>query len=212
MNCDRLAPFYAWIEYAAFGTALAARRRHFLPRLTHARRALILGGGDGRFLRDLLDANPRVRADYIDRSAAMLARARRAAGTDRVAYHQADALTFPYQPAAYDLIAAHFFFDCFEPADLTRLIQRVRRAAAPGAVWVVSEFRVPRGAWLAPLSRALLAVMYRFFAFTTGLKTRTLADHRPMLVSAGFRLGSEGLRFRGLLVSELWESGAITPW
>lgn len=203
MNCDVIARHYAWIEFAAFGKALDERRRHFLPELASARRALVLGDGDGRFLRALLASNPHVQVDYIDLSEGMLQRAQGAAGNERVTYHRADALTIPLDPKAYDAIATHFFLDCFEPHDLARMIDRIRDAAAPGARWIVSEFRVPHGSLGAP-ARALIATMYTFFRLATGLRTRRLTDHRGLAESAGFTLSSESRRLRGLVSSELW--------
>ncbi len=58
MNCDLIAPHYWWIERLGMGRALERRRTCFLPELEQARRALVLGDGDGRFLRELLRRNP----------------------------------------------------------------------------------------------------------------------------------------------------------
>jgi SAM-dependent methyltransferase len=143
MNCDLIAPHYWWIERLGMGRALERRRRWFLPEIGNARRALVLGDGDGRFLRELLRHNSLVRADYVDLSRRMLALARQKAGNKRVDYQQADALTVELPPDEYDLIATHFFFDCFGPSELELLIKRVGDAAKPGAKWIVSEFRTP---------------------------------------------------------------------
>jgi SAM-dependent methyltransferase len=200
MNCDLIAPHYWWIERLGMGRALERRRRWFLPEIGNARRALVLGDGDGRFLRELLRHNSLVRADYVDLSRRMLALARQKAGNKRVDYQQADALTVELPPDEYDLIATHFFFDCFGPSELELLIKRVGDAAKPGAKWIVSEFRTPT----IP-ARLLVSALYLFFGITTGLKTRTLVDHRPILRAQGFRL-IEASHSRGaLVVSELWE-------
>jgi SAM-dependent methyltransferase len=182
------------MEFAVFGRALERCRIHFLPDLHGIRRALVLGDGDGRFLKRLLDAAPGLRADYVDRSAGMLALAKLRAS--QATFHCADVLTDALPQADFDLVAAHFFFDCFDREELVRVIARVR-AAAPGARWLVSEFRVPEGCWARPAGW-WIAVMYRFFAATTGLRTRRLEDHRPLQPVAC------ATRARGLLVSELW--------
>jgi SAM-dependent methyltransferase len=200
MNCDLIAPHYWWIERLGMGRALERRRRWFLPEIENARRALALGDGDGRFLRELLRRNSVVRADYVDLSGRMLALARQKVGDERVGYKRADALTEEFPRDEYDLIATHFFFDCFGPDELKLLIGRVAAAARPGARWIVSEFRTPNiPAWL------LVSALYLFFGIATGLKTRKLVDHRPILRSQGFRL-IKASRSRGaLVVSELWE-------
>ena len=200
MNCDLIAPHYWWIERLGMGGALERRRAWFLPEIGNARRALVLGDGDGRFLRELLRRNSLVRADYVDLSKGMLALARQKAGDDRVDFRQGDALAMEFPQDEYDLIATHFFFDCFRPNELAMLIERVARAARPGAQWIVSEFRTPN-----VLARALVSALYLFFGITTGLKTRKLADHRPILRSQGFRLTSASHSRGGLVVSELWE-------
>jgi SAM-dependent methyltransferase len=200
MNCDRIAPHYWWIERLGMGRTLERRRGWFLPHLRDARRALVLGDGDGRFLHDLLQKNPLVRADYVDLSGRMLELARRKAGADRVAYREVDARTAEFAPAEYDLIATHFFFDCFTAEELDALIGRIAPAAKPGAQWVVSEFcasTVP--------SRLLVRALYLFFRFATGLRTRSLADHRPILRSHGFRLIDARPSSGNFVVSELWE-------
>lgn len=182
------------------GRALERRRRRFLAEFENAQRALVLGDGDGRFLRALLRRNPVVRADYVDLSGRMLELARGRAGGERVSYLQADARAAEFPRSEYDLIATHFFFDCFGEKELDRLIGRIAVAARPRARWVVSEFRVASLA-----GRLLVRALYLFFRITTGLKTRTLVDHRPMLRSHAFRLISASHSRGGLVVSELWE-------
>jgi ubiquinone/menaquinone biosynthesis C-methylase UbiE len=204
MNCDLIAPHYWWIERLGMGRALERRRRWFLPKMAKARRALLLGGGDGRFLRELLRQNSTVRADYVDLSGRMLELARSKSGSERVNYQRADALTEEFPGDEYDLVATHFFFDCFGPGELETLIGRVADAAKPRAQWIVSEFNIAPG-WPSIPGRLLVSALYLFFRITTGLKTRTLADHRPFLRSQGFRLVSASYSRGALVVSELWE-------
>ena len=204
MNCDFIAPYYRWIEYAGLGGALERRRLRYLNEIAGARRVLVLGEGDGRFLRELVRSNSQARIDCVDRSERMLTLARRAAGEDRVVYHRADAREFEFARGEYDLIVAHFFFDCFSAEELRVLVARFSEAAAPGATWLISEFRIPSSAWLAVAARAFVRGLYVFFRVTTGLKTAALADHRPILEAQGFRLMRASYERRGLLASEIW--------
>ena len=198
MNCDFLAPHYWWIERLGMGRALERRRLWFLPEIGNARRALVLGDGDGRFLRAFVRRNSVVRADYVDLSAGMLELARQKAGVERVDYQRADARTMEFAAGEYDLIATHFFFDCFGGDELEALIGRIAKAAKPGARWIVSEFRDSSF-----VARLVVRFLYLFFRITTGLKTRMLVDHRPILQSQGFRLINAN--HNALVVSELWE-------
>ena len=200
MNCDRIARWYRWFEYAGFGRALERRREAFLSEVSDARRVLALGDGDGRALAALLAAAPHACVDYIDVSARMLDLARAHAGTGHVNYRCEDARTAPLPAAGYDLIVTHFFLDCFDDADLEPLIERLADAAAPQARWLASEFR--ENGWL-------VRALYFLFRITTGLRTRRLVDHHPLLKRHGFRLVRNVHAWRGLLASELWVKDAI---
>ena len=200
MNCDRIARWYRWIEYAGFGRALERRREAFLSDVADARRVLALGDGDGRALAALLAAAPHACVDYIDVSARMLDLARARAGAKRVHYRCEDARTAPLPATEYDLIVTHFFLDCFDETDLEPLIARLADAATPQARWLISEFR--GNGWL-------VRALYFFFRLTTGLRTRRLVDHHPLLKRRGFRLVRCEDAWRGLLASELWAGDAV---
>jgi SAM-dependent methyltransferase len=195
VNCDRIARWYRWLEYAGFGRALERRREAFLSDVSDARRVLALGDGDGRALAALLAAAPHACVDYVDVSARMLELARARAGTNHVNYRCEDARIAPLAEAEYDLIVAHFFLDCFDEADLEPLIARLADATAPQARWLISEFR--GNDWL-------VRTLYVFFRVATGLRTRRLVDHHPLLNRHGFRLVRRQDAWRGLLASELW--------
>jgi len=203
MNCDRIARWYRWFEYAGFGRALERRREAFLKDVADARRVLALGDGDGRALAALVSAAPQARIDYLDVSARMLELARARVGTGRVTYRNGDALNVRWPEGEYDLIVTHFFLDCFNEKDLELLAPRIARAAGPQARWLISEFR--GNGWL-------VRFLYLFFRIATGLRTRRLVDHHSLLEQHGFALRQDESAWRGLLASELWlrDAGAAS--
>ena len=190
MNCDKIARWYRWLEYAAFGGALRKCREAFLFELGNPQKVLVLGDGDGRFLQLFTVLYPQARVDAVDSSARMLELARaRAPG---VTFHLADAREFVFEQE-YDLAVAHFFFDCFETEELASILRRVRTRA-----WLVSEFRNTRWSW--PVLRGL----YFFFRLTTGLRVTSLPDHRGALEWLSYRMEREQQELGGLVVSEMW--------
>ena len=198
MNCDRIAKLYRWLEYGAFGRALMRRRERFLPEVFGSKKALVLGDGDGRFVAKLVRSNPEVAVECIDLSGRMLALAERRAGSKRVHFRHENALLAPLR-GHFDLVSTHFFLDCLSDSETESLVHRVARQCAPGARWVISEFRDSR-----PWQKAYVAGLYSFFGLTTGLKTRRLPNYRRVLRSQGFTLVEEEQAAFGLLVSELW--------
>ena len=218
MNCDPLARWYRWLEYAGFGRALERRRWQFLPRLVHARKVLVLGEGDGRFLAALAQSNPTAEVDYIDASPAMLALARertRVAGGEaagevaRVRFHCGDALAWlrSRPPGGYDALCAHFFLDCFTQEQLEPLVREIAHHATAEARWIVSEFRYPEAGLARRCGRVFIGMLYGFFRVSTGLRVRRLPEHGRAMGAAGFRLAENVVAGGGILVSELWERG-----
>jgi SAM-dependent methyltransferase len=212
VNCDIIARWYRWLEYIGFGGALERRRYAFLTDVADAKRVLVLGEGDGRFLAKFVAprktpskhgentvSTPCLSVDYVDLSANMLELARSRAGTDCVTYHQADALTIPLPAAHYDLVVTHFFLDCLDENDAAALVAKIGASVRPNARWLISEFREP-----AMWARVIVGGLYFFFRITTGLRTRRLIGHHPLLTRAGFVLVREETGRFGLLASELW--------
>jgi ubiquinone/menaquinone biosynthesis C-methylase UbiE len=69
---DRIAPVYDRLADIVFGTAILDAQRTHLHALNDAREILILGGGTGRLLRDLLGQNAKSRVTYVEASQRMI--------------------------------------------------------------------------------------------------------------------------------------------
>ncbi len=207
-NFNHIARLYRWLEYLTLGPALERCRLHFLPRLLQARRALVLGDGDGRFLAHLLAHNPHIRADAVDLSPVMLHLLRQQSNAPaRLQIHLANALNF--QPSGpYDLVITHFFLDCLSTPELNLLASRLAPHLAPGALWLFSDFRIPSGPLRLP-AKLLIRLLYLAFRLLTGLRVTRLPDHEPALHRIGLtRIALQ--RFLGqILTTELWQAPPI---
>jgi hypothetical protein len=106
---------------------------------------------------------------------------------------------------SYDLIATHFFLDCFNTAEAGAIVHRIADWAAPRARWIVSEFAQPETSLGQIWTGAVIRSLYAAFRVTTGLRTIRLPDYRPALASVGFERKKQIHACGGLLVSELWE-------
>ena len=208
-NFDRIARPYRLLEHLTLGRALTRARLTYLSALTHTRHALVLGDGDGRALAALLRTNPQVHATAIDSSRTMLRllTQRCTFASTRLSTLHAGASTAlaALPPPTFDLVTTHFFLDCFSPADLARLIPAIRARLAPGALWVVSDFRIPPAGPLRLPARILVRLLYLAFRLITGLQPTSLPDYATLLRESGL----SPLRIRhslaGLLTAELWQ-------
>ena len=210
MNAGRIAGSYRWLEYAAFGFTLERARFDFFLHATQARRVLILGEGDGRFLARLMDYNRHASIFVIETSARMihLARCRlRSEQRSRVEFRQIDAVTGAYPDGFFDLAVTHFFLDVLDSCEAAAVIAKVTSQLSPGAYWLVSEFQVPAGSFRQMHARLWLRAMYAFFAAATGLRASKLPPYRDLLVRSGLVEMQHCERRMGLIRSQLWRKG-----
>ena len=204
---DHLARVYRWMEWLSFGPWLGWCRTAFLSQMAHSRRALTFGDGDGRFTAQLLAINPQVCVVAVDGSSAMLTRLKENAGSNRrrVRTAVADARKWkPQTDESFDLIYTHFFLDCLTDDELFPLAREASTALAPGGMWVVSEFAVPKSGPGRLIGRPLVAFLYRAFGLLTGLAVRQLPDYHAALIDAGLSLYAQRKWLFGVLVSECW--------
>ncbi len=209
VNFDAIARPYRWLEYVAFGRLLERVRFTQIPCIADRAHALVLGDGDGRFLARLAVQNRALYAEAVDSSPRMLgllqSRMCEVGAGDRVTLTQADVIDEAFAPFGngYDLVATHFFFDCFTDHEVETIVDRVTSKLAHESVWIVSEFDVPPAGprmW----ARILIRLLYMSFGLLTGLSVRSLPDYRRVLQSRGFYLERRTTGLRGILVSELW--------
>lgn len=209
MSFDGLAPYYRIMETLLVGTVLQRCRARFLPQTRHCRRALLLGEGPGRFLVELLTSNARIEVVCVEQSPRMIEESKRALrqsriGSSRVQFVQMDALKGLPPGGPYDLVATHFFLDCFRPEEIERLILVVADNVLEGTIWLNSDFQIPKQGWPRYRAVLLLKLMYSFFRRMTGIPASSITDPHELLLQAGFRLSDEQLDNFGFVHAGLW--------
>jgi ubiquinone/menaquinone biosynthesis C-methylase UbiE len=211
VSFDAIAPWYRALETVAFGNALQQARVACLDEIGSPRRALIVGEGNGRFLAALLRRQPLIRIDCVDASERMLDLARRHVlemvpdEINRVEFLQQDVTAWSPQDR-YDLIVTHFVLDCFGIEQVGRIVAKLAQAAAPSAIWLLADFRIPNDGLARGHARSWLAVMYWFFRCVAGIEARELVDPSPFFRVEGFVLERQQLFRFGMLKSELWRN------
>ncbi len=191
MSFDRIARHYRWLETAAFGSILQMARTRWIEKIAEAKRVLILGEGNGRFLCELLCAYPKAAVDCVDASARMLDLAHGRVlkvlpqALSGVRFLREDIVSWS-PSGSYDLLV-------------------LAQAATPDAYLFLSDFCVSRKYFSRVHAKIWLAVMYRFFRATTGIRAKRLADPTNELGANGFVCLSRSHWRLGLVKSELWQ-------
>jgi ubiquinone/menaquinone biosynthesis C-methylase UbiE len=214
VNFDAIAPYYRWLEMAAFGSALQRARTRFIDKVDRPKHALVIGEGDGRFLCDLLRMHPDLKVDCVDVSRGMLkisrdrVRRRSPSCLARIRFLHADILTWSPN-CSYDLFVTHFLLDCFGAAEVKTIIEKITRAASIDAIWLLADFTIPNGKMARINAKMWLRAMYAFFRVTANLKTTQLVDPTPALRTSGFVCGARIVSHAGMLKSEIWRRPQI---
>ncbi|HEY1171403.1 MAG TPA: class I SAM-dependent methyltransferase [Verrucomicrobiae bacterium] len=216
MSFDRLAPVYRLMERLLAGDKLQRCRLAHLAQAQHAaRKALLLGEGTGRFLIPLLQSNPHLQVTCVDASAGMIEQTRHAlkqahADETRVQFIHADIFQWSPAETSFDLIATHFFLDCFRADQLDALIPKLASFTTPDALWLLSDFNLPPTGLARLRAQLILWAMYRFFRLVTNLPAHHLTDCTTHLQQNGFISIAHETHEWGLLRSDCWkrDSGA----
>lgn len=212
-NFDRLAKVYRSLEFLAFGSALERARFCFLARVGDCRDILVLGEGDGRCLAQLMVAAPQARIHCVDASGAMLAqaaaRAARGNVNGRVTFEKADVFSARFPPGHYDAVVTLFFLDCFSAEQVAALVAQVGASLRPGALWLWADFILPPRGWSRLRARLLLAGLYAFFRWETGLRVSSLPPSEQILGAAGFSIAESRDFQRGFIRSAVLKRPGI---
>ena len=195
---DRIAWCYDALAGLVFGAALRRAQKAALEQLpTGAPRVLILGGGTGWVLTELLRRRPAASVLYLEESAAMLRRSQARLffhlpdNQMQVEFRQGTQASVHTADGLFDAVVTFFVLDCLPAPTLPAALAHLAAVRRPGAPWLVADFAPPRAAW----QRALLWVMYRFFRLTTGLAAHQLPQLRPALAALGLHEVGTGRRF-----------------
>lgn len=215
MSFDTLAPFYRGMEWLFAGRLLQAARMRFIAETGHCRKALVLGEGPGSFLVELLEINPHVEVVCVERSRGMIRQARkrlrsRGLNPGRVQFIESDVWNWLESDHAkdFDLIATHYFLDCFSENELGELIRLVGSAAAPGALWLVSDFNIPHRGLGRIRAKIIVLLLYLLFHLTTDLEAWSLVAPEAFLRAAGFSMEQNWTANFGLVHASLWRKTA----
>lgn len=205
---DRVAAVYPLLEGLVYGQKLRRGRHAYLRELSACRRLLLLGEGNGRFLRELLAASPLAEVTVVEISPRMIASARSrlgAAQAARVRWVEASALCAALPAGHFDAVVTHYLFDLFEPSDQARLLQTGLGALRSGGLWQDAELIAGgQTRWHRHWNRLLLACSYRVMGTLCDFPARELAEHTHLFVKAG--LAPLGERMTGgSVVARLWQ-------
>ncbi len=203
MNFDRIAPLYDKLVRFVFGKAVYQAQTRFLNEIDKEASVLILGGGTGWLLAELVSAKPRCKVVYIEASEKMLQMAQKAvAGSAQtVVFIHGTEREIPVG-SSFDVIITHFYLDLF-PDHLCRGVCRlIRSYCHAGSLWLACDFIK-----ITPWHSLMLRLMYLFFRLTSDLKIIELPDWRKCIQESDFGEIDKQYFFKSFICTALYRLG-----
>lgn len=181
MNFNHVAPLYDRLAHLVFGQTLERAQLSLLDRLPSGGRWLLLGGGTGWLLEQVLNRCQPASVTYIEASERMLEL------TQQRLVNQKHNVTIEYRLGTeadltkadrFDVILTPFVLDLF-PEDWlnNQMIPCLLGTLEAGGYWLVTDF-VPTTIWW---QRVLAKSMQLFFTITAGLHSQRLPNWMPLL-------------------------------
>ena len=144
-------------------------RNFHLSLVRDAESILILGDGDGRFLKNISEIGTDAQIVSVDSSSEMIRLSQsRIHSTELDVRHVCQDLrdfefTENFRP---DLIFAHFFLDCFSENEVILIVNRLSKLSLKSTKLVISDFFLPEKRSVSGIYRSILTyVMIRFLGF-----------------------------------------------
>src|SRR5882762_1794152 len=123
-NFDRIAFLYDRLARLIFGHSIIDAQKHFLKLIPNRAAVLILGGGSGWILKDLLRERPEVYVCYVDASKEMITLAKKGTQSPRIVFIHGTENDIPKQQ--FDIVLTHFYLDLFSAGSLPTVIAKIR--------------------------------------------------------------------------------------
>lgn len=199
-NFDKVATVYDRLARLVFGKSIYRAQILYLREIPPGASVLILGGGTGWLLAELLVINPHCQVVYIEASMKMLELTKQKIDEEAngVLFIHGTEETIP-AGLTFDAVITHFYLDLFDRDSCAKVIRRIRRVSHTKSLWLVCDFLYTT--WW---QGVMLWAMYLFFDVISGLKVNTLPDWKKLIDKKGFVEIKSETFYKGFIGSTLY--------
>lgn len=202
-----VAPIYPALEHLVFGSHLDDARQAFFEDVLKANRVLLVGEGNGRFLKALVARKSAGFIKVVEKSSVMIHLAKKRAGASRkVALEFIEADFRLCQPGKeFDCIVTHFFLDQFNPPAQLAIIEKFAGLTTEDGTWINVDFvpaRTLRGG-------LLMWLQYAFFRVVSRIEAKRCFDESLAATQSGWTIAKNIPYLGGLVVAKRYRKGLV---
>ncbi|WP_187696457.1 methyltransferase domain-containing protein [Xanthovirga aplysinae] len=163
---DAVSSFYDPLSRLVFGKALIRSQTCFLNLVPQYAHVLIIGGGTGWIIEELLSKKPSVFITYVEASVKMLEKSKERFSNspfkDQITFILGTHLTIR-EEEKYQVVITNFFLDLFQQATLPSIMNPIYKALDKDGLWFFSDFSLRSKRTYSFLHKILVRIMYLFF-------------------------------------------------
>jgi ubiquinone/menaquinone biosynthesis C-methylase UbiE len=197
---DFLAPVYDALAPLIFGRSIVRSQTWFLDKIPPNAKVLILGGGTGWILKELLEKNSTCPVWYVEASAKMMERTRARLLRGQVTLIHGTENDIPAN-VAFDVIITNFYLDLFSERKLEKVIKQISNQTQSSSRWLVTDF-VNREVWW---QRLMLKIMYLFFRSICDIEAERLPNWITCLNTHQWTEASSKDWYGAFIRSTVWD-------
>jgi tRNA (cmo5U34)-methyltransferase len=209
---DGLAKIYDLLARMVYGNALRKAQTTFLNDFPKNADVLVVGGGSGWFLEQLMkQSNPKF-VLYVELSPKMLALAKlRIQNNCPEAFSRIEfvegSVEDVVEEGTYDVVVTHCLLDMFAGLQLQAIVRRLRNALHTGGQWYFSDFRHAKNWPMSWISRMMIWMMYRLFKWWCDIPATRLPDFQAAFDLAGLKISDSKHFFGGMIEAKMLKKG-----
>ena len=132
-----IAPYYDTLTCLVFGNTIWKAQTGYLNYVPPHATVLVLGGGSGKWLRDLLQRNETCQICFVEASSKMVELAKK--NNPQVSYQPYDGVTLPYEDNSFSIAFTICVMHHVPPKQWASFIGEMSRVVKPGGMVVVFE-------------------------------------------------------------------------
>ncbi|HCW08697.1 MAG TPA: hypothetical protein DGG95_15165 [Cytophagales bacterium] len=177
---DKIAAVYDWLARFVFGKNIIHAQKFFLNKISDGATVLILGGGTGEILAEIVKNKNGIQVCYVELSPEMISIAKKKFDSNhQIQFIEGTENNIP-SDKKFDVVITNFYLDLFSNQSLKFVLEKIKKSTTTQALWLVTDFVNDR-LW----HRAMLKMMYLFFRITCNIEATNLPNWRNEMIKLG---------------------------
>ena len=203
-NFDSVAWCYDFLSQLVFGSKIKRSQLILLDHIKNNSKVLIIGGGTGWIIKELLAVKKVLQIDYVESSLKMLDKARsiNSMHTNMLVKFIHGDENAVEQDGYYDVVLACYFFDLFPKNRLEDIVFKLTNSLKQNGSMLVADFMLNEKSTI--IQRLLLKVMYLFFNVLCNVEAKSLAPLEAVFKKNGLKKIISVDTYGGFIRSEVY--------